>query len=146
MGRVGRKLCAQAQARPPPGLQVEGLSGLTDLMFLDLSHNRLAALDPAALPPGLSFLKVTGRLLAGAGERGGGRVGLGHMSVRAACGRKGGVGEVWAGAAGAWCGCRCGTCAAVGRADVQDGRKARAGRAPTGAALGHGQQQHVARS
>jgi hypothetical protein len=47
--------------------QVEGLAKLTQLMFLDLSHNRIARLDERALPPSLHFVKVGAWGLMGRG-------------------------------------------------------------------------------
>ncbi len=39
-------------------MQVEGVAALAQLMLLDLSHNSIAALEPAQLPESLVFLKV----------------------------------------------------------------------------------------
>ena len=45
---------------PPDALlpQVTGLTVLSQLMFLDVSHNGIQHLDASQLPPSLCFLKV----------------------------------------------------------------------------------------
>lgn len=39
-------------------MQAGGLSGLSKLLFLDLSHNRISDLEPSNLPESIKFLKV----------------------------------------------------------------------------------------
>ncbi len=50
-----------ASLSQPAAPQIDGLSGLTQLLMLDVSHNQLAQLDAGALPPSLRFMKVRHR-------------------------------------------------------------------------------------
>ncbi len=39
-------------------LQLSGVEHLTQLLFLDVSHNQLHSIDSALLPPSIAFLQV----------------------------------------------------------------------------------------
>ena len=40
-----------------------GLAGLPKLLCLDLSHNAIACIEPAQLPDGIKYLRVSGAWL-----------------------------------------------------------------------------------
>lgn len=48
--------------------QLDGLSGLSQLLMLDVSYNQLAQLDVGALPPSLRFMKVRHRIKEAHGD------------------------------------------------------------------------------